>query len=1031
MDDYDEFGNYIGGDLDSDLEDDEGQDDLAQLQQQQLAQQQQRTAQYASATAAAYDDDDEPPPLEGYDDDGDTDMIAASAPQHALIRVDEASSNAVVLHEEKKYYPTANETYGDNVEALVQEEDTQGIDVPIIEPVKTRKFAISEEVGGAEGIGGTSSSIPEPRFSRDFMASLLGFPEHVRNVAVVGHLHHGKTSLLDMLLFESHRMEVDMDRDTRYTDATLLERQRGISTKASPLTLVLPTTRSKHYLFNLIDTPGHPNFQDEVAAAVRLADGVLLVVDVVEGVTVPTEHIIRHVICQGLPIVLVLNKMDRLILELRLPPSEAYYKIRHTIEEVNTVIAGLDPDPLRRLGPERGNVAFASTQMAWSFTLRSFAKLYAEHSPVLTSAARSTFDVDEFAKRLWGNIYYSPSSRKFTRSATDPEHKRSFVQFILEPLYKLYTNTLSSEMESLKVTLAKLGIHLKPEVYKVDVRVLLRIVLGQFFGPSNGLADVMVHGIPSPLEGAAAKASRIWRGPQTDDPSSSSLFSSMARCDPDGPLVINITKLFPTADASSLRAFGRVLSGTVRVGDQVKVLGEGFTQDNEEDMARAVVEGVGIHNTRFTLALDAAPAGSLVLLSGVDANIAKTATILGADVELEESYIVAPLEHMTSAVLKVSVEPLNPPELPKMLEGLRRINQTYPLVTTKVEESGEHVVLGTGEVMLDSVLHDLRKVYADIEIKVSDPVVQFRETVVETSAVKCYAQTTNKKNKLTIISEPLEKGIAEDIENSRVHIRMPPKLLGKHFQEKYDWDLLASRSIWAFGPDENGPNILMDDTLPSEVDKKLLYNVRESVRQGFQWATREGPLCDEPIRNVKFRILDAQIAPDPISRGGGQIIPAARRVCYSSFLLATPRLMEPVYFVEVQTPPGAVDAVYTVLARRRGHVVQDLPKPGSPLSTVKAYIPVMDANGFETDLRALTQGQAFCLQVFDHWQVVPGDPLDKEVKLRPLEPAPPLGLARDFVLKTRRRKGLSDQISVSQYLDSEMVVALASSFDLS
>ncbi|KAL9934464.1 hypothetical protein V8E36_006920 [Tilletia maclaganii] len=139
-------------------------------------------------------------------------------------------------------------------------------------------------------------------------------------------------------------------------------------------------------------------------------------------------------------------------------------------------------------------------------------------------------------------------------------------------------------------------------------------------------------------------------------------------------------------------------------------------------MARAVVEGVGIHNTRFTLALDAAPAGSLVLLTGLDANIVKTATILGTDVELEEGCIVAPLEHMTSAVMQVSVEPLNPPELPKMQEGLRRIDQTYPRRTTKVEESGEHVMLGTGEVMFYSVLHDLRKVYADIMVKNAKPI---------------------------------------------------------------------------------------------------------------------------------------------------------------------------------------------------------------------------------------------------------------------------------------------------------------------
>lgn len=270
------------------------------------------------------------------------------------------------------------------------------------------------------------------------------------------------------------------------------------------------------------------------------------------------------------------------------------------------------------------------------------------------------------------------------------------------------------------------------------------------------------------------------------------------------------------------------------------------------------------------------------------------------------------------------------------------------------------------------------------------------------------------------------------------------------FQTKYSWDLLAARSVWAFGPDNNGPNVLLDDTLPSEVDKGRLGSIKDSIKQGFQWATREGPLCDErkhsllssclfcraniktavhhhllAIRNVKFRILDALMADEPIHRGGGQIIPTARRVCYSSFLMATPRLMEPVYFVEIQSPADCVSAVYTVLANRRGHVLQDLPKPGSPLYTVKSLLPVIDSFGFETDLRTHTQGQAFCQQIFDHWQIVPGDPLDKSILLKPLEASPAQYLARDFMVKTRRRKGLSEDVSIAKFFDDPMVLELA------
>lgn len=179
-----------------------------------------------------------------------------------------------------------------------------------------------------------------------------------------------------------------------------------------------------------------------------------------------------------------------------------------------------------------------------------------------------------------------------------------------------------------------------------------------------------------------------------------------------------------------------------------------------------------------------------------------------------------------------------------MLDGLRKVNKSYPLLVTKVEESGEHIILGTGELYMDCVLHDLRRLFSEIEIKVSDPVTKFCETVVETSALKCYAETPNKKyvhllyfsrwcrlesaltsrrNKLTMISEPLEQGITGDIESGRVTMKMTNKERGKFFETKYEWDLLASRNIWAFGPEDNGPNVLVNDTLPSEVSVITCY----------------------------------------------------------------------------------------------------------------------------------------------------------------------------------------------------------------
>lgn len=326
---------------------------------------------------------------------------------------------------------------------------------------------------------------------------------------------------------------------------------------------------------------------------------------------------------------------------------------------------------------------------------------------------------------------------------------------------------------------------------------------------------------------------------------------------------------------------------------------------------------------------------------------------------------------------------------------------------------------------MDCALHDLRKLYGNIEIKVVDPVVAFCETVVETSALKCFAETPNKKSKLYVVSEPLEKGLPEDLEKGNVKLDWGAKKLGEFFVDRYEWDLLAARSIWAFGPDPvRGSNILVDDTLPSEVDKKLLKTVKPSIVQGFQWAAREGPLCEDGLRGVKFKLLDVDLAADPLARGGGQIIPTSRRVAYSAFLMATPRLMEPFVFTEVECPADCVSPVYAVLARRRGNIITDFPRPGSPLYTLHAYVPAIESFGLEADIRTHTSGQSFCQSHFDHWDTVPGDPLDKSIVLRPLEPAPLPHLAREFVVKTRRRKGLPEDVSIQKFFDEPMLAEL-------
>lgn len=256
-------------------------------------------------------------------------------------------------------------------------------------------------------------------------------PPLIRNVALVGHLHHGKTTFVDCLIRQTHpQFDSTEERALRYTDTLFTEQERGVSIKAMPVTLVLPDCKNKSYLMNIFDTPGHVNFSDEATAALRLADGVVLFVDAAEGVMLNTERLLKHAVQERLPVTLCINKVDRLILELKLPPQDAYHKLKHIIEEVNSMLAVHAADATYVVAPQLGNVCFASALYGFAFTLKSFAKLYADTYEGVNYA--------EFAQRLWGDIYFQPKTRKFTKKPPHSSAQRSFVEFILEPMYKLF-----------------------------------------------------------------------------------------------------------------------------------------------------------------------------------------------------------------------------------------------------------------------------------------------------------------------------------------------------------------------------------------------------------------------------------------------------------------------------------------------------------------------------------------------------------------------------------------------------------------
>jgi elongation factor 2 len=241
----------------------------------------------------------------------------------------------------------------------------------------------------------------------------------------------------------------------------------------------------------------------------------------------------------------------------------------------------------------------------------------------------------------------------------------------------------------------------------------------------------------------------------------------------------------------------------------------------------------------------------------------------------------------------------------------------------------------------------------------------------------------------------MDEEVSLAIESGKISPRDDFKARARIMADEYGWDVTDARKIWCFGPDTTGANLLIDQTKAVQ----YLNEIKDSVVSGFQWATREGPVAEEPMRSVRFNILDVTLHADAIHRGGGQIIPTARRALYAAAMLAEPGLLEPIFNVEIQVPEQAMGGIYGVLTRRRGHVYTEEQRPGTPLFNVKAYLPVNESFGFNSDLRSATGGQAFPQSVFDHWAILPGgSPLDTTTK------------PGQVVTEMRKRKGLKEVV---------------------
>ena len=379
----------------------------------------------------------------------------------------------------------------------------------------------------------------------DALAALQSSTTFIRNVCVLAHVDHGKTTLTDHLISSNGLVHPRLAGELRYMDSLEDEQMRGITMKASSISL-LHTMDSYQYLFNLIDSPGHVDFCSEVSAGVRLSDGGFVLVDAVEGVCIQTHAVLRQAWEGGLGMCLVVNKVDRLVGEMGMGCGEAYQRIVSIIQNVNMVVSSFESERWLSeadafieysecveargekaaeaegraeaeedyFNPVKGNVAFGSAYDGWAFTIQQFAAFYAE---------KLGCKPEPLTKALWGSYMYSAKSKRIMaikRGEASKNQQPLFVSWILEPIWKAYEcvdvqyRSTHSDQPHREVLAGlcdklKLGDGVRKAVQHADARVALRGLMRGWLPLSEAVLGMGARFLPDPRSAAAVRVGRL------------------------------------------------------------------------------------------------------------------------------------------------------------------------------------------------------------------------------------------------------------------------------------------------------------------------------------------------------------------------------------------------------------------------------------------------------------------------------------------------------------------------------------------
>lgn len=414
--------------------------------------------------------------------------------------------------------------------------------------------------------------------------------------------------------------------------------------------------------------------------------------------------------------------------------------------------------------PSNGNVLFASAADGWAFNIGFFAQLYAKKLELPFRAVRQA---------LWGDFYYNGKTKKIVTKPPTSNSQTMFCSFILDPIWTTYKALVvpvssDADFEELRKLMRQLRIGkliTDRELKQNDRKSTIQAVMRKWLPLSMAVLKMVTRALPNPIVAQAKRAEKLCAISLSDLETAdhhAAVFRSLQAChtSDDAPVVVYICKMI-SVEANVLSDFhhagyasneeiyvgvGRVYSGVLKAGAPIYVLDpkfQGYYGDMDADVDVKHVTRVpgGVLRPYMMMgrelhALDAVPAGNIVGIVGLHEHVLKTATL--------SSTLACPsltkMPYQAKPIVRVAVEPEDPRNFAALEAGLQRLYRSDPTVEVQVQETGEHVIVALGELHLERCIKDLKERFAKIAVRVSEPLVGFRESITY-GTISSYQET--------------------------------------------------------------------------------------------------------------------------------------------------------------------------------------------------------------------------------------------------------------------------------------------------